>query len=164
MRTRIILLITAILSFFTMGCKSSNDIKQEITNRLTAIYADALTNIIPDEDEEVPEKDLIALYCTEEFKNLWNQTAEEEANSGYICLDYDVWTNAQDADKPTMRIESIEILDNKHAKANIVINDFGTDSTNQLILVKEKNEWRIDDFIREDFSVKNEMIEFLKEE
>ena len=76
MRTRIILLITAILSFFTMGCKSSNDIKQEITNRLTAIYADALTNIIPDEDEEVPEKDLIALYCTEEFKNLWNQTAE----------------------------------------------------------------------------------------
>lgn len=164
MRTRIILLITAILSFFTMGCKSSNEIKQEITNRLTAIYADALTNILPDEDEEVPEKDLIALYCTEEFKYLWNQTAEEEANSGYICLDYDVWTNAQDADKPTMRIESIEILDNKHAKANIVINDFGTDSANQLILVKEKNEWRIDDFIREDFSVKNEMIEFLKEE
>ena len=31
-------------------------------------------------------------------------------------------------------------------------------------MVKEKNEWRIDDFIREDFSVKNEMIEFLKEE
>ncbi len=164
MRTRIILLITAILSFFTMGCKSSNEIKQEITNRLTAIYADALTNIIPDEDEEAPEKDLIALYCSEEFKKLWNQTAEAEVTSGYICLDYDVWTNAQDADKPTMRIESIEILDNKHAKANIVINDFGMDSANQLILVKEKNEWRIDDFIREDFSVKNEMIEFLKEE
>ncbi len=164
MRTRIILLFTVLLSSFSIGCKSSNDIKQEITDRLKAIYADALTNNFSDEDEADPEKDLIALYCSEEFKKLWDQTTELELETGYICLDYDVWTNAQDADKPTMRIESIEIIDREHATVKVVINDFGEDRANSLSLVKENNEWRIDNFIRDDSNVKDELKAFLEEE
>jgi hypothetical protein len=87
-----------------------------------------------------------------------------ELETGYICLDYDVWTNAQDADKPTMRIESIEIIDREHATAKVVINDFGEDRANSLSLVKENNEWRIDNFIRDDFNVKDELKAFLEEE
>ena len=63
-----------------------------------------------------------------------------------------------------MRIESIEIIDREHATVKVVINDFGEDRANSLSLVKENNEWRIDNFIRDDSNVKDELKAFLEEE
>ena len=161
MKTKSFLLLTSFLLIFMMACKSDKDYKQEITDRLNTIYTDAFAYF---DAEEESEKDLYELYCTKEFKDLWHKVEKEEEATGYLCLDYDIWTNAQDIDNPKMRIESIELLDDTHATANVVINDFGEDTSNQLFLIKEKNEWRIDDFVRDDYSVKKTMEAFLNDE
>lgn len=84
-------------------------------------------------------------YCSDEFWTLLKECRllEDEDN---LLIDWDLFLQAQDWDKPEMEITGIEAGEKGAVTVNMVLKDLGEERDSRLVMVKENGEWKIDDF------------------
>lgn len=88
----------------------------------------------------------IKKYCSAAFISAYdkyNKSIEGEIGD----IDYDIWLQAQDEDKPSATVEKVSMIDDSKAEVKVKITNFGENTSITLIVVKENDEWKIDDFI-----------------
>ncbi|MCR4965130.1 MAG: YbjP/YqhG family protein [Bacteroidales bacterium] len=66
------------------------------------------------------------------------------------CLDYDHWIMAQDWGNLSYAVESVEEISDTEARVSIIITNFNEKTPLTLLMVKEGDEWKIEDFITHD--------------
>lgn len=91
-------------------------------------------------------KDGDSCFLTSEYKSLLRKEQEVTPEGELGCFDSDRWLQAQDGENLSMTVHSVEISDLK-AKANITITNFGHNFDIEIVLIKERGDWYIDDFI-----------------
>ena len=143
-------------------------LEQEVEQRVRNIYDEvfgwylAHINVYGQNDTDHDK------YYSKDYRQTISDVARVDAESEDIgFFDYDHWIQGQDWDKDlAMEVESVEILDVRHACAHIRITNCGTKSSVVLTMVKEDGEWFIDDFVTPgagNSSEKSDMKQYIKE-
>ena len=126
-------------------------VKQEVADRVTAIYDEVFGWYRTHPDVwETPDFDterfLAKDYMTT-LREVLKKDARTESELGFF--DYNHWLMAQDWDTDlSYRIDSIQAYFAGQAGVWLTIHNCGTDQAVLLVLVPEKDEWRINDFAR----------------
>lgn len=98
----------------------------------------------------------IKKYCSATFISAYdkyNKSIEGEISD----IDYDIWLQAQDEDNPSAKIEKVSMIDSDNAEVKVKITNFGENTSITLIVVKENDSWKIDDFINSSGKVRKIM-------
>ncbi|GEM_PF-4194553 len=135
------------------SCLRSADKEQELRMAVERIYEGRLQhgNAI-----------LIADPYSAELERLIDKDDEYARNTAEIgVIDYDIWIMAQDSDNPKMEVRKVVVQDDNTVDVDVTITDMGIPPHSQTLrLVKENDEWRVDDFIDEYGSLKAKLKEF----
>lgn len=134
-------LFIAVLGFaLVLNSCSGNSAKIDpsIASRLDEIYADVFENPL--------SEDLFSTYCTEDYSKAYFESDSIAAENSEVVLGYNLWTNSQDWDNPSMSISSAEIISEDCAEAVVIIKDMGYEDPIKFILSKEGDIWKIADF------------------
>ena len=113
------------------------------------VIKERLENIFSEVYTAKASTDFDELYLTSEYNNLLKKDIELSSGEiGFINSSH--WVQGQDSDNPSMRVESVNMLSDNKAEAKIKIKAF--DSSNheedvKLVMVYERDNWYIDDFI-----------------
>ena len=105
-------------------------------------------------------------YLSEDYMKLYRKVMEQDSElKGEIgFFDGDHWIQGQDwGSDLNMQIEHIEIVDSNHARCKVRIHNGGSDTPLILSIVRQKENWYIDDFIDQtrDYSEKEQMQKYL---
>lgn len=121
------------------GRKSHN--KKEIIERIDYIFHKVYEN----DDHFLGD----SKFLTTQFKKLLNKEKDITPKGEIGYIDYDHWTQSQDYENPSITVLSIEILSDSEAIAKIQIKDFKwiKPSAFKIVLLYERGNWYIDDFI-----------------
>ncbi len=108
-------------------------------------------------------------YTSSEFHRIYSE-AKIVDNEELMLFDYDHWTSSQDSDNPSLHSLSIKKLSDNKAIADIklkLFKDFDSLNEVKLLLVVEKGNWVVDDFITpfdgNEYSLKSNLSKSLKE-
>ncbi len=149
----------AIIAGTAAGCKQSGKhSEQYIADRVMQIYADA-KKVYPPHTEEGSQEhadiNLDELYCSDDWNrwlekvNDWDNRHIPEGEMGFFDADY--WVMGQDWDQMNVKDLKITDITGERAKASFRLEqNEGFDSNVKLILVFERGDWYIDDFISAD--------------
>lgn len=85
-------------------------------------------------------------YFSKNLYKKWQKNQEWEESTGYINIDFDIWTMSQDYDKPRCIIEDISTDDHVSYIVLLTIRDW-SDQSVALQMIKEHGEWVIDDML-----------------
>lgn len=87
-------------------------------------------------------------YCTESYLELSRKAKKLSRAIGELGpMDYDHWTQGQDADNPEANVLNVEMTGENEAAADVEITDFGHKQSVRIIVKKEHGQWKVDDFI-----------------
>lgn len=95
-----------------------------------------------------PNQDFYANYCSESYNNLLREAKKYAMATGDIVHDSDPWIAAQDWDS-TIAFEVIDAKLTNNDKAIVALREtnFGkTSETLRVVVIREHNVWKIDDF------------------
>ena len=123
--------------------------KEELVKkRLTQIYDEVFSKCNDEDPSNDGLEDSDDRWLTTEFKDLLKREKEVNPDGMLGYIDYDHWLQAQDYYKPSMTIESVEMLSDTKAISNIKVIPFSnSDPKNVKVTLKyERNNWYIDDF------------------
>ena len=121
---------------------------EDVWERVDEIYGHVFTEYVNHLDDRNPwEINFDSLYYSEELYRLDAQVADlEEQLGGPIVHDADLWICAQDYGKDlAARVLKVKMDGNKKAKVTINIHNFGQDQEVVLMMVRERDNWFIDD-------------------
>ncbi len=127
--------IALVAAFALVGC-AQDDADKKISSLITSIYSD------------VDAQNLVHKFCSKDYVDLYDQVIKiddalsEEGLIGYY--DYNHWIHAQDMSGYSFEIESIDVR-KKEACAEVLVNNCGQQTSITLSLVKEGNDWKVDD-------------------
>lgn len=87
-------------------------------------------------------------YTSEGMKKFLEQVNEVRLNSDIDILgwDCDPWIFAQDFSNPKAEVVNVNAESDSKAWADVSIDDFGSKRTIRLELIKEKGQWKVNDF------------------
>ena len=121
------------------GRKSHN--QKEIIERVEYIFHKVYEN----DDHYLGD----SKFLTTQFKKLHNKEKEVTPKGEIGYIDYDHWTQSQDWKNPSITVLSVEILSDSEAIAKIKIQDYEwiKPSVIKIVLIYERGNWFIDDFI-----------------
>lgn len=126
----------------------SNGKEELVKERLRQIYEEVFSKYDDDDLSNDGPEDNDARWLTTEFKDLLKREKEvtPEGELGYI--DYNHWIQAQDYEKPSMTIESVEMISDTKAISKIKVMPFSNSAPEnvKVTLKYERNNWYIDDF------------------
>lgn len=113
---------------------------EEVKKQVNAIYKEVFSLLGTNDYYSLESK-----YCSDEFWTLLKECRllEDEEN---LVIDWDLFLQAQDWDKPKMEILSLEPGEKGTVTVNMVLKDLGEERDCRLVMIKENGEWRIDDF------------------
>lgn len=98
------------------------------------------------------EASSIKKYCSSAFISTYNKY--QKAIEGEIGdIDYDIWLQAQDAIKPSAEVIEVSMNGDSKAEVNLGLTNAGTKSAITLVVVKDGDLWKIDDFVNAGQSV-----------
>ncbi len=171
-----LLLPAVILALLTTACEESgkkeseNAVKtdtvaesptfEEVKKQVNAIYKEVFSLLGTNDYYSLESK-----FCSNEFWNLLKECRllEDEDN---LIIDWDLFLQAQDWDKPQMVINGIETGEKGAVNVDLTLKDFGEERESRLVMVKEDGEWRIDDFPFQDekgwVSIKQMLEDYVK--
>lgn len=110
-----------------------------------------------DEEQQAMDDAELSLFCipymskymTESLLEKLTQAFDKQVETDEMFFDYDVWVNAQDWDKPSLK--GVNIIDYSDDKATAEVNftNFGEDQKAYVVLeyVKASNSWLVSDFL-----------------
>jgi hypothetical protein len=134
----------------------------EIIAGVNTVYRDVATGVMSSDE-------LRRRYCSED----WNKTEgkvrefDDKYNQGMVgFFDYDYWIQAQDCDNIHISGLAVESRKGNRATVSFLLHNFDSATPMKLELVKEKGEWKIDNFISSGYyphDLKAEMKEYLNE-
>ena len=110
--------------------------EEEITARIEYMFKEVYEN----------GKDGDSDFLTTEYKTLLKREQEVTPDGEIGYIDSDHWIQGQDSENPSMTVQSVEISDLR-AIAKVKIYNFGYSTDVELVLIKERGDWYIDDFI-----------------
>ena len=94
---------------------------------------------------------LDSLYCSAHWNELLAAVEEKDEQSGdeLPFFDYDYWIMGQDWDK--LRFDSVAVVEVKDKTATVTLNLYNFDTCNHLTLtlVRERNNWFIDNILND---------------
>lgn len=166
--------ITLPLLCAMMMLSCSGNKTQENVESLDSTVAATDSVAIPAEEEKTPHvEDIIAEQITSNY-NAALKAGNEESSVKQYCsaafittyqkyqkaiegeigdIDYDLWLQAQDAVKPSAKVESITMKGENKAEVDVTISNAGTNTMISLVVVKDGEAWKIDDFVNAGQSV-----------
>ncbi len=140
------------------------------TKQLKAIYADVfgwyaraekdvtLMDAMPDFDARYLSSSYLALKKQVEKKDSGDA---EEGMIGFF--DSDHWVCGQDFSDLSFSVKSVKATGKNQCLAEVEIKNCGAVVNLTLVLVEEKGEWKIDDFVTDGSSEKESMKEYVDE-
>jgi len=103
-------------------------------------------------------------FLTTEYMNLQKKEQEVTPEGEIGFIDYDHWLQAQDCFNPSMTVLSAEMLSETKASVKIRIkpDSFSDEQLDvELVLIHERGDWYIDDFIGIDGSEKQGLKDYI---
>jgi len=146
--------------------KARKHTAEYIQQRVAAIYR-CYDN--PQYDETgtrlmAPREDFDSIYCSTRYKALLKEALDLEEEDD-ILLDYDHWTSSQDDTNFTCKTVTVSNLTDSTAIAKVNEGNAGRSYAVTLILLFERNDWFVDDFLfNEDGSSEKEYFKRFIEE
>lgn len=135
-------IFTALLGSALMLSSCGNNtakIDPSIAAWLDEIYAVVFENPM--------SEDLFSTYCTDSYSKAYFESDSIAAENGEVVLGYNLWTNSQDWDNPSMSVSSAEVISANIAEAIVLIKDMGYEDPIKFLLSKEGDSWKIADFL-----------------
>ena len=173
-----IVVAAAVMTILTNGCKSGKQLVDEaplVVQRVEAIYAD-VAKVYPSTGDELhegaPFYDLVnldSLYCSADWNDCLRQVGEADQLSGNEMgfFDADYWIMGQDWNDVHVTDVSATVNDRTHATVTLLLHNCGSTHPLKLLMVKEKGEWLIDDFLEdsggEPTDWKRSMLEYVEQ-
>lgn len=114
--------------------------KEIVIDRVKYIFKEVYENGIDGDSE----------FLSTEYMNLQKKEQEVTPEGEIGFIDYNHWIQAQDDNNPSMMVLSAEILSEAKASVKIKIkpNSFSDEQSDvELVLIYERGDWYIDDFI-----------------
>lgn len=131
-------------SEITEVVETESSVENVITEQITANYNAALK---ADNEESSIKK-----YCSAAFISTYNRY--QEAIEGEIGdIDYDLWLQAQDAIKPSAEVIEVTMKGDSKAEVDLGLTNAGTKSALTVVVIKDGESWKIDDFVNAGQSV-----------
>lgn len=168
----VLILLSGILSFAQQGGFTSNSpygnnyssysstaaSSQDITNiksRIQEIYKQAFKASMnyANNSGNIEQK-----YFTKSLYKKWQKNEKWEASTGYVNLDFDIWTLSQDPRNPKFSIENIFPAKKNQYAAQLIITDRGDSEYVWLTMKQEKGQWLIDDMVFENGQTLREIL------
>ena len=146
--------------------KARKHTAEYIQQRIAAIYR-CYDN--PQYDETgtrlmAPRANLDSIYCSTRYKALMKDALDLEDEDD-ILLDYDHWTSSQDDTNFTCKTVTVSNLTDSTAIAKVNEENVGRSYAVTLVLLFERNDWFVDDFLfNEDGSSEKEYFKRFIEE
>ncbi len=112
-----------------------------INKQVNQIYKDAFAN-----KTNVEKK-----YFSKNLYRKWHENQKWEASTGYVNIDFDVWTVSQDCNQPRIIITDITTDDHITYHVSLTVRDW-SDQSVALQMINEHGEWVIDDMLFVDSS------------
>jgi hypothetical protein len=146
--------------------KAQKHTAEYIQQRIAAIYR-CYDN--PQYDEAgmrlmAPREDYDSIYCSTRYKALLKEALDLEEEDD-ILLDYDHWTSSQDDTNFTCKTVTVSNLTDSTAIAKVNEENVGKSYAVTLVLLFERNDWFVDDFLfNEDGSSEKEYFKRFIEE
>lgn len=137
--------------------------------QLKAIYADVFGWYTKAENDislldKMP--DFEAKYMSTDYNNLLAQVKEAdkplEAKGEIGYFDHDPWVCGQDFQGLAFDVVSTSQTDDSHCTVTADVTNCGTKTRLDIVLVKEGNDWKIDDFVNDKQSEKAQMKQYLE--
>ncbi len=164
----VLILLNGVLSFAQQGGFISNNpyenaysteaSSQDLTNiksRIQEIYKQAFNASVnyANNNENIEQK-----YFTKSLYKKWQKYEKWQIFTGYINIDFDIWTLSQDPRNPKLQIETIFPTKKNQYAALLIITDRGNSDRVWLTLKQEKGQWLIDDMLFEDGQTLRKML------
>lgn len=116
---------------------------------------------------EAPDShDFNSLYLSKELYDLFLKDEEITNNGDIGFIDYDIWSQSQGGNgNPLFIVKSAEIISENKATAqiNIKYSESSESKDVKLVLIREGNDWVIDDFITgHETSLKQGLMDYIK--
>lgn len=121
---------------------------EAITHRLDAIYKHVLSSYGGHDDLNygMPTEDFDSIYCSTDY-NATMDRIFDLADEDEVVVEADHWIQGQDWQQPmSCRVLKVYDINGDAAKADVVVHNF-SDHQLTLVLVYERGNWYIDDFI-----------------
>lgn len=144
-----------------VAAETPADLVAEASQTIRFIYDEVFRTL--DTDEYL---DLDSRFCSSSLLDALRRC--QERDDSYEIIGFDYWLQAQDFDHPSMKIQKAELLDDNKVQADLLMNDFGSDRVCRVVVVKENDQWKVDDFPQYDdedgwFSFKQAILDSLSE-
>ena len=111
-----------------------------------------------------PRENFDSIYCSTRYKALLKEALDLEEEDD-ILLDYDHWTSSQDDTDFTCKTVTVSNLTDSTAIAKVNEENVGRSYAVTLVLLFERNDWFVDDFLfNEDGSSEKEYFKRFIEE
>lgn len=143
-----LMIIAVAIVLLVVSCRNNAKNNNLSTQNEKEIVIDRVKYIFNEVYENGIDGDL--KFLTTEYMNLQKKEQEVTPEGEIGFIDYDHWIQAQDDDNPSMTVLSAEILSETKASVKIKIkpSSFSDEQSDvELVLIHERGDWYIDDFI-----------------
>lgn len=137
------------------------ELEAELTEQVEGMFVSITSGLV--DHNPIYGSEATRLYCTKKLQDLLKkaETAHPEEELGPI--DYDFWFMTQEDMNPSISVQYANLNDFRHGEVCISLIDNG-EAYNEMTLkmVKENDEWKIDDFVTGEGDLEVSIADLLK--